>query len=78
MGQLEDRDCSRTSAPLQCHHDDNDGSESDSGIAPIERSKKPVPLSTLNFPKVDLSEGSELDDDLDVCEDDPANFFVSD
>lgn len=47
VGQLEDRDCSRTSAPLQCHHDDNDGSESDSGIAPIERSKKPLPLFLL-------------------------------
>ena len=50
-----------------------------SWIAPVEQSKKLVPLSLLQISwNFDLSEGSELDDNEDVCEDNFANFFISD
>ena len=76
VGQLEDRDCSGTSAPLQSHHDDNDNSQSDSAN---RREQEASPAkSASDFPKFDLCEELELDDDEDVWEDDFANFFVSD
>ena len=79
VGQPQDRDCSETSAPLQSHHDDSDGSESDS--ANRTELEAGSPSSTSDFPKFDLSdlsEGSELDNDEDACKDNVANFFVSD
>ena len=68
-GQLEDRDCSGTSAPLQSHHYGNDDSES--GSASPAR-------STSDFPIFSLSARLELDNDDEVCADDFARVFISD
>ena len=64
VGQLEDRDCSGTSAPFQSHHAENDDSQSDSANR-TEQEAGPA-KSASDFPKFDLCEELELDDDEDV------------
>lgn len=64
VGQLEDRDCSGTSAPLQSYHAENDDSQSDSANR-TEQEAGPA-KSASDFPKFDLCEELELDDDEDV------------
>ena len=62
VGQLEDRDCSATSAPLQSHHDNNDDSQSDSA----NRTEQEAGPAKSTFQRFDLSEESEFDDGEDV------------
>ena len=68
IGHLENRDCSGTSVPLQSHRDDNDDSESDS-TSWVEKEASPS-KSTPDFPNFDLYEGSDLEEDEDVCKND--------
>ena len=59
VGQLEDRDCSGTSAPFQSHHAENDDSQSDSANR-TEQEAGPA-KSASDFPKFGLYEDLELD-----------------
>ena len=55
VGQLEDRDCSGTSAPLHSHHDDNDDSESNSANQ-AEQEASPI-MSTSGCLKFNFLKG---------------------